>query len=335
MKAAIKSATFTAAALSMVSGLAMAQSNVTIYGVADAGLVLERGGPAGSVNNVSSGVASGSRLGFKGKEDLGNGLAANFVVENGYSIDTGAAGQGGLLFGRQAWAGLSGSFGAVALGRQYSPFYKTMRDVADPFCDGLAGTATNIFAANTRVDNMVSYASPKLQGWSGELAYGAGEVAGDTAANRTLGASATYGEGPLTVVLAHHQRENGTTTAHSRNTVLTARYMFANGFTGHVAHARNRDLAGVGSKDTLVGGTVRFAANKVVASMVYHQDDSGAGRDARQYAVAYLYSLSARTDLYTAYGHVNNRNGASFKIGNATGSGSGPTGVNLGMRHVF
>jgi predicted porin len=335
MKAAIKSATIKVAALSMVSGLALADSNVTIYGVADAGLVLERGGPAGSVSNIGSGVASGSRLGFKGKEDLGDGLAANFVVENGYSIDTGAAGQGGLLFGRQAWAGLSGRYGAVALGRQYSPFYKTMRDVADPFCDGLAGAVTNVFASNTRVDNMVSYASPKLQGWSGELAYGAGEVPGDTAANRTLGASATYGEGPLTVVLAHHQRENGTATAHSRNTVLTARYQFANGFTGQFAHARNRDLAGAGSKDTLLGGSYRFAANRVIASMIYHQDDSGAGRDARQYALAYLYSLSARTDLYTAYGHVNNRNGASFKIGNATSSGSGVTGVNLGMRHVF
>lgn len=335
MKAAIKSATLGMMAFGMVSGVAMAQSNVTIYGVADAGLALERGGPAGSVSKVTSGIASGSRLGFKGKEDLGDGLAANFVVENGFGIDTGAAGQGGLLFGRQAWAGLSGSFGAVALGRQYSPLYKTLRDVADPFCDGLAGAITNVFVGNTRVDNMVSYASPKLAGWSAELAYGAGEVAGDAAANRTLGASATYGEGPLTVVLVHHQRENPLATAHSRNTLLTARYVFANGVTGHVAHAVNRDLAGNGSKDTLLGGTMRMGPGKFIASVIYHQDDTAADRDARQYAVGYLYSLSKRTDLYTAYGHVNNRNGASFKIGNATDSGSGATGVNLGMRHVF
>lgn len=335
MKAAIKSATFSVLALGMVSGAAMAQSSVTVYGVADAGLAFERGGPAGSVSKVTSGIASGSRLGFKGTEDLGNGLAANFVVENGYGIDTGAAGQGGLLFGRQAWAGLSGHFGAVALGRQYSPIYKTLRDVADPFCDGLAGAITNVFVGNTRVDNMVSYASPKVAGLSAELAYGAGEVAGDASANRTLGASATYSEGPLTVVLVHHQRENPTATAHSRNTLLTARYMFANGVTGHVAHAVNRDLLGNGSKDTLLGGTVRLGPGKFIASAIYHQDDSAADRDARQYAVGYLYSLSKRTDLYTAYGHVNNRNGATFKIGNATDSGSGATGVNLGMRHVF
>lgn len=335
MKAAIKSATLSMMALGMVSGAAVAQSNVTVYGVADAGLVFERGGAAGSVSKVTSGVASGSRLGFKGKEDLGDGLAANFVVENGYGIDTGAAGQGGLLFGRQAWVGLSGKFGAVALGRQYSPWYKTVRDVADPFSDGLAGAGTSMLAANTRVDNMVSYASPKLAGFSAELAYGAGEVAGDASANRTLGGSATYAEGPLTVVLVHHQRENPLATAHSRNTLLTARYMFANSITGHVAYAVNRDLAGIESKDILLGGTYTMGASKFIASVINHNEDSAANRDARQYAVGYLYSLSKRTDLYTAYGHVNNRNGASFKIGNATDSGSGVTGVNLGMRHVF
>ncbi|MBA5687650.1 porin [Rugamonas apoptosis] len=335
MKAAIKSATLSMMALGMVSGAAVAQSNVTVYGVADAGLVFERGGAAGSVSKVTSGVASGSRLGFKGTEDLGSGLAANFVVENGYGIDTGAAGQGGLLFGRQAWVGLSGQFGAVALGRQYSPWYKTVRDVADPFSDGLAGAGTNMLAANTRVDNMVSYASPKLAGFSAELAYGAGEVAGDASANRTMGASATYSQGPLTVVLVHHQRENPTATAHFRNTLLTARYMFDNHITGHVAYAVNRDLAGNESKDTLLGGTYTLGAGKFIASVINHQDDSVANLDARQYAVGYVYSLSKRTDLYTAYGHVNNRNGASFKIGNATDSGSGVTGVNLGMRHVF
>lgn len=320
--------------MSMISGAAWAQSNVTIYGVADAGLVLERGGLAGNVSNVSSGVASGSRLGFKGKEDLGNGLAANFVIENGFSMDTGAAGQGGLLFGRQAWVGLSGSGGTLSLGRQYSPFYKAMRDVADPFAVGLAGSATNIFASNTRVDNMVEYATPRVAGFAGDFAYGMGEAAGDAAKNRTLGASASYLKGPLSLVLAHNQRENGTASAHSRNTVLVAKYVCGT-ISAHAAHAVNRDLAGAGSKDTLLGASAQFGVDRVLVSVIAHRDDTPAKRDARQYALAYLHALSVRTDLYAAWGHVNDRNGATFKIGNATDAGTGTTGLNLGMRHVF
>jgi predicted porin len=160
------------ALMSVLSAGALAQSNVTIYGIVDAGLVRESGGVAGSVNNLSSGVASGSRIGFKGKEDLGGGLTAVFQIENGFNVDTGAAGQSGLLFGRQAFVGLTGKFGAVTLGRQYTPYYKTLRDVGDPFgAVSLAGRAGNLFATNTRTDNMVEYVSPSFAGMRADLAY--------------------------------------------------------------------------------------------------------------------------------------------------------------------
>jgi predicted porin len=73
----------------------------------------------------------------------------------------------------------------------------------------------------------------------------------------------------------------------------------------------------------------------VLGSVVQHEDRSKANRDARQFGVAYMYALSKRTDLYTAYGHINNENGASFKVGNATDDGHTPTAFNLGMRHLF
>ena len=144
----------------------------------------ESGGGTGSVNNLSGGIASGSRLGFKGKEDLGGGLSANFVIENGFNPDTGVAGQSGLLFGRQAYVGLYGNVGGVTLVRQYSPYYKVLRDVADPFAAGLAGKAGNLMATNTRVNNMMEYVTPKLGGFSADAAYGFGEVAGDSAKSR-------------------------------------------------------------------------------------------------------------------------------------------------------
>jgi len=324
-----------ACALALFATCAQAQSFVKVYGVADAGIVLDRGGAAGSSQNIGSGVASGSRLGFKGKEDLGDGLSAVFVVENGYNIDTGKAAQGGLLFGRQAYVGLSGAAGTISLGRQYAPYYKVMRDIVDPFCTGLAGNAQNILPGLGRVDNSAEYQSPKWNGLSADVLYGAGEVAGDAAKNRTVDASATYEAGPLTLALTHHRQNHATGAAHERNTMLVGRYRFGT-VTAHAAFARNRDVLGHASRDALLGAAVQAgAAGRVLASVIVHHDDSGRGANARQAAIGYEYSLSRRTDLYAAYGHIVNRGGAAYTVGDATNAGTGTTGINLGVRHVF
>lgn len=324
-----------ALALGLVSAVAQAQSSVTVYGVVDAGLVLERGGAAGNTQNISSGVGSGSRIGFKGKEDLGGGMTAGFVLENGFTVDTGAAGQGGLLFGRQAYVCLSSKqAGAVSMGRQYMPYYKALRDVADPFVTGFAGNVQNIFFPSTRVDNSVEYITPRFNGFSADVLYGFGEVAGDSAKNRSIGGAVSYDNGPLSLVLAHHQRDNATATAHSRNTMLAGRYRIG-GVTTHAAYSRNQDVLGNGSRDALLGVSVAVGADKLLASYVDRHDESPAHQRAHQVAVGYLHPLSVRTDLYAAYGHLVNRNGANFHVGTATDSGAGTTGLNLGVRHVF
>lgn len=326
------------AALALTAAAAQAQSNVQIYGVADAGLVAEYGTPAGNSTAVGSGLASGSRLGFKGTEDLGNGLSAIFVLEGGYNIDTGASGQGGLRFGRQAFVGLRGSFGSVTVGRQYSPYYRAIRDVADPFEDGLAGQATNVMAGNHRMDNTVIYATPELAGWSAEVAYGAGEatdpLAADSHRKRTFSGVLSYTNGPLVVNLGHHRREDALLPDHVRNTILAARYTLGS-VMGHAAIVRNRELGGADSRDALLGLTWKSGPHRVWLSVVQHDDKSPAQRDARQYGAAYLYGLSARTDLYAAYGHIDNDNGAPFTVGNATDSGNGNAAFNLGIRHCF
>jgi predicted porin len=323
-----------ACALGLFATCAQAQSFVKVYGVADAGIVLESGGPDGRVNKVSSGVASGSRLGFKGKEDLGDGMSAFFVLENGYNMDTGKAAQGGLLFGRQAFVGLSGAAGSISLGRQYAPYFKAVRDIVDPFCTGLAGNVQNIFPGFTRVDNSVDYQTPKWNGMQGEVLYGVGEAAGDAAKNRTIDGTATYDGGPLTLVLAHHLQNDATGTAHTRSTMLAGRYRFGV-VTAHAAYARNRDVLGNASRDALLGMSVQAGRGRVLASVVVHRNDFGREAHARQAAIGYEYSLSKRTDLYTAYGHIVNRDGAAYTVGNATDAGSGATGVNIGVRHVF
>ncbi|WP_020655097.1 porin [Massilia niastensis] len=322
------------AALALACAAAHAQTQVKIYGVMDAGLAAEHGGPAGSRTAISSGVASGSRLGFKGTEDLGGGLSANFVLESGINIDTGASSQGGLAFGRQSYVGLSGAFGSLSAGRQLSPYYKTLRDVADPFADGLAGQAMNIIAGNRRMDNAVVYGTPTLAGWSAEMAYGAGEVAGDAGRKRVFSAALSYAPGALAVVLAHHRREDPLLADHLSNSLLALRYTLG-AVTAHAAWVRTRGLAGADSHDALLGLCYTAGPHRVAVSAIAHDDSTAARRDARQFAVGYLYALSRRSELYTAYGHIGNDNGASFKVGNATDDGSGNAAFNLGFRHRF
>jgi predicted porin len=325
-----------ALALATLSPLAaLAQSNVAMYGVVDAGLVRESGSPAGSVTNLSSGMASGSRIGFKGKEDLGGGMAATFVIENGFNADTGAAGQGGLLFGRQAYAGLQGGFGAVTLGRQYTPYYKALRDTGDPFgAVSLAGRAGNLMATNTRTDNLVEYVTPQVSGFSADLAYGAGEMAGNSAKNRTLGGALAYARGALNVQLAHHRLENAAATDRVRNTLLAASYNFGS-FTTQGAMAVNRGTGAASSRDMVLGVTVPLHTGKLLASHVRHEDRTAAGKDATQWGVGYSYPLSKRTDVYSAYARIHNRKGAAYTVGNATDKGSGNSALDLGVRHTF
>ena len=340
-------------------------SNITIYGVADAGLVVERGNGAGSTTKVSSGVGSGSRLGFKGTEDLGNGLSAGFVLESGVYIDTGASGQGGLTFGRQSYVSLSSNkLGTISAGRQYSPYYKVLRDVADPFGDGLAGQAANLMVPNARMDNAVVYATPTLAGWSANVAYGAGEVAGNSSRKRALSGAVSYSAGPVAVSLAHHRREDALAPTHARNSMLAARYTLG-AYQLHAAYAANRGMGTVGgsilgtvggvttlagsgtvaagpvgapgasSRDLLLGLCATFGPHSFAGSVVQHADRSAADRDARQYGMAYLYALSKRTDVYTAYARIRNTNGATFTVGNASEDGKGHSAINIGLRHLL
>ena len=330
----MKKVLFTLLALG-ASCTAMAQSSVTIYGVADAGLVVDKDATGNRLTRVASGVASGSRIGFKGKEDLGNGLSALFVLESGFNIDTGTSGQGGLLFGRQAYVGLSGTGGTVTLGRQYSPYYLALRDVADPFVIGLAGTASNIMATgNIRVDNMAQYSTPTWNKLSADVAYGFGEVADDNAKNRSLGGAVHYIDGPLNLTVTHHRKENVAGTDQTRNSLLAMRYDFGVA-QANLGYADNRALASVKSNDVLLGVSVPFGPTKVVASYIRHNDKSNLNRDAQQWAIGAYYALSKRSDLYTGYGHISNKNGATFVVGNATDNGTGNSGFNLGMRHLF
>ena len=178
-----------AVAGAFVAGTAQAQSSVTLYGILDVNYMWEEKpttvgtGTAArvvqeSVSAINSGHQSGNRWGLRGSEDLGGGMKAIFAVEGGFDLDRGTLGQGGRLFGRQAWVGLETGMGSVVAGRlatfssgtgSFDMFGRT-----DPFLTGfgLASLGQTFYSANAlRVDNALAYVSPKWAGFRGGIGY--------------------------------------------------------------------------------------------------------------------------------------------------------------------
>lgn len=337
-----------------------AQSAVIPYGLIDMAVVRESGGSAGSVTKLTSGVSVGSRLGFRGTEDLGNGLSAVFVLENGFQGDTGTIGQGGLLFGRLAYVGLRGRFGSILAGRQYTPEYAVVA-FADPFGSGYVADSKNIVATSgnafSRMDNTVKYLSPTVAGLTVELAAAPGEVSDGSTAGRQVGGSIAYAAGPLQVRIGYHNRHNDTATLknteHARNAVVAAVYDFRV-IKAHVLYGVNRGfnssvlrntanpfgqatapVASTDSRDGLVGLTVPLGPHTLLASYIQKDDRTTHNQDANQIAIGYRYSMSKRTSVYAVYARIENKNGAGYTSGNASESGTGNRGTSVGMSHAF
>jgi predicted porin len=349
-------------AMLALGGAAHAQSSVTIYGIVDAAIVGERGGVA-PMTRVTSGAASASRIGFKGDEALGNGLSAFFNLETGARIDTGELDATNTLFNRTALVGLKGDFGAVSLGRQYTPYHTMLVNIVDPFSTGYAGTSKNLFpdwGANIRTSNTIRYATPVLRGVDAEAFYSAGEQS-TISAGRQFGGAVGYASGPLTLRVAYHSRNSdvaGTSTAAAVNhelgrnlllggsvdlrwAKLSVGYEIDKGFNSAPLGNTNNNYGGVkptastDGREVLLGLAAPIGPGKLMFSVMHKDDRTRLNQDAESIGIGYLYSLSKRTGLYAAYAHIRNRNGAGYTVANNTESGTGSTGYNLGIRQTF
>ncbi|HPU80979.1 porin [Accumulibacter sp.] len=225
------------AVASLASGAAFAQTNVTIYGIADAGYVYSSGDPIKGVagtntfSGIVSGILSGSRLGFRGEEALGNGLKAIFTLEYALNIDTNAglgySGSSTGLNSRQQFVGLSSAtLGTVALGRQYSPGYQATAN-NDPM--GGALVESQSFLSNNagytitpnspaRWDNALTYTTPNWSGFSAKAIYSFGETQDafgtyndknvSVTDNSKWALGANYANGPLNIDVVYQARDN-------------------------------------------------------------------------------------------------------------------------------
>ncbi|WP_395827019.1 porin [Collimonas sp.] len=216
------------AVLGAIAGAAQAQSSVTIYGIVDTGITYANkvstanAGPNGTSSangskfSVDSGVIQGSRLGFKGVEDLGGGLKALFQLEAGFRNDTGALQSdtgSTTLFRRKSVVGLGGDFGSVLLGRQTDVLGDVSQWTSVQDFGGVTGAVGHNLdrLEGTRTNNSIRYNTPNVAGFTGSLIYGFGETAGQTSSGQSFGLGGQYANGPLGLYAAYHQSKKGTT----------------------------------------------------------------------------------------------------------------------------
>ena len=360
----------TALAALTVTGLACAQSSVTLFGVVDAGVSYQSATSRNAITGITSKQSqwslansgyNSSRIGFRGTEDLGGGLAASFWLEAPITNDDGATGIAN--FNRRSTVSLSGGFGEVRLGRDYTATFWN-DTVFDPF--GTNGSGTNVISTvggstgignsnYARASNMVAYfLPPNLGGFYGQVQYSLNEnvrtsatdltAATSSSAGRYIGGRFGYANGLLDVALAAGQNVAVDTTALTRKvqTVnLGASYDFGPvKLFGELSNVQNKFDTGLTNthdsyKGYLIGATVPVGPGLIRASYSAVRYNEGAtglyGEDPRvnKLALGYVHNLSKRTALYATVARVSNRNDAAYtgSLTAASTTGYGSTGV--------
>lgn len=331
------------AVLGAYAGAAQAQSsNVTIYGALDAYVESGDNGQA-RVNRVQNGGATPSRIGFRGTEDLGGGLKAIYSLETGINVDDGSAAQGGLLFGRQAFVGLSGNFGTVTAGRQYTPMFMT--NLLYTLGGGMGwGNAANYFLEPpaARANNALQYASPNMNGFVFKAMYGLGENSAPGAGKigNTRAASGQYDSGGLSLNLSHMDR---ITTAANSDTwsTLGASYDFKVVKTALIYQVRRDDAKLVRYDYVDLGALIPLGAGALLLDIGGFANKITGDADAVTASIRYDYYLSKRTTVYGGFSTVRNEAKARFGIAGAGGApmvavaGDDPRALAMGIRHFF
>lgn len=331
--------TLAAAALLAVAAPAMAQSSVTVFGVID--LAARSVDNGSSQKQLAKDGLNSSRLGFRGVEDLGGGLKANFWIEGALDADTGNA--TGQTWQRRSTIGLQGGFGEVRFGRQKNPTGLNWEQL-DPFGDTGMGSSSRLqqssglipangaYQSFSRSSNSISYDTPTGAGFFGAALVAAGEGA---LGNKYVGGRVGYRAGPLFAVLAYGQTEV-TSAIDAKMTNFGATYDF--GVVKLFGMYNTTEVGAAEQKNYLGGISAPFGPLTMRASYQKMDGEGTIGnRSAKHATVGGDYALSRRTAVYANYSKISNSGPANFTV--ATGStlvpGTGSSGYEVGLRHSF
>ncbi|XYJ08278.1 porin [Telluria sp. B2] len=356
-------------AAALVCGLAAAtsahaQTSVQVYGIVDSGIAhLTNVNNAGDSNTKIPSLTSSfpSRIGFKGSEDLGGGLQAFFVLENGLAMDTGTQQQGGRLFGRAANVGLKGDWGTLTLGRQQNMTYISglKTDVLGPNLFAIG--SIDPYLPNARSDNAIGYMG-NFSGFVLGATYSFGRdasAAGGPAATNCAGEVAGNSKAcrQYTGLVGYETKQWGLNASYDR--------LYGNtGAAGGLTSSNNDDIR------TTVNGYLMIGPTKIGGGLIDREtnaitgttesllwylgvshpinnfviDVQAAARNTKNsdddvtMLVARLnYALSKRTVVYTAIGRMDNDGNSAVALdaGGTVGVGKTQNGVMVGLRHHF
>lgn len=359
-----------AASCALAAPLAHAQSSVTLYGIIDTGVEFVSHANAAGDHVVRMPAVTGelpSRWGLRGVEDLGGGYQAVFTLESGFNVRGGDLGQGGRLFGRQAFVGLKGGFGTIAFGRQYTMTYLALQgaDIIGPDIYGLG--SLDAYVPNGRADNAVSYLGT-LHGVTLGATYsfgrdsagtgnspGQGTCAGQTPGNasecRDWSAMVKYDSAYFGAAVSYEEQRGGTGAAanffdgvapvaftlsggkdarlHASAYVQAAGAKIGAGWIGRHVSTGTPAAAGAHSDLFFLGASYAIKPDLIIDGEGYRIVNAAHDTRATMATLRGTYLLSKSTSLYAQSSYLWNSARARYAV---SGGGAGTTpGAGMGQ----
>ncbi|TDN67424.1 putative porin [Paraburkholderia sp. BL10I2N1] len=361
------------ATLVLAAGHAVAQSSVTLYGVVDVfGQYLNNGGTHSF--SERSGGSTASLLGFKGSEDLGRGLTAEFDLESGFNVNNGTFfADSNALFYRQAWIGLShADFGSLSFGRQYQPSFKVayavdpfrINEVISPLAAAVLAIDRNTLStqyATGRTSNSVNYQSPNLGGFTFNAMYAFSATVTQplpSTSGNFLDVSATYSNYGLFAGFGYQYQHAGQLSFPGLpgrlDLVGTAHYTGAFAYRFGIVNLQFAYLyvqpkdaapgsfaARLGTVHSVsivqVGATIQATSQDAIQIAVIERNVRGSHDNTPGIQVGADHSLSKRTSVYMRAGYMKNNGSAttSWPGITVTEPNASQTLVLMGVTHRF
>lgn len=305
--------------LCVFAGSAMAQSNVTLFGLMSLAVTKS----SGSSTAIDT-TGFGNGFGFKGSEDLGGGLQAFFHLETRFDADTGRSKP--TFFDEKSVVGLRGAFGTLQLGRSANPF-DVAKGKGDPFGETVADIGNESLLGEDKHNNSIYYLSPQFNGASFGVSTAARESAasnssGTAYVRRPVAFNINYLNGPLDMGVGYVR--NGANTSNSATVSGNYDLNFAKLYAGYTRSSEA--VAGAGSASNgefgisvpMGGGDLKAAYSR---TKNLNQTDGTTADTLSKVGLGYWYRLSKRTMLFTDVARNTSKSGAAKSNINAFDAG--------------